>query len=101
LEKQIFFSISVLRTYDTLKTSTNESRVEDQLRKLESKVDMLSSKLDNVLTISNNHVPVGDKRKELGKLDEERAPVKIKPHEKALKNKEDGNRSVDDDEGLF
>jgi hypothetical protein len=101
LEKQIFFSISVLRTYDTLKTSTNESRVEDQLRKLESKVDMLSSKLDNVLTISNNHVPVGDKRKELGKLDEERAPVKIKPHEKALKNKEDDNRSVDDDEGLF
>ena len=35
LEKQIFFSISVLRTYDSLKTNINESRVEDELRKLQ------------------------------------------------------------------
>ncbi|MDG6904767.1 MAG: hypothetical protein JRN20_03160 [Nitrososphaerota archaeon] len=49
LEKQLFFCISVLRTYDVLKTNTNESIVEESLKRLESKTDTLALQLKELL----------------------------------------------------
>jgi hypothetical protein len=49
LEKQLFFCLSVLRTYDVLKTNTNESRIEENLRRLESKTDALGLQLAEIL----------------------------------------------------
>lgn len=48
LEKQLFFCISVLRTYDELKTNVNESKMEESLRRLESKTDGLALQLDMI-----------------------------------------------------
>ena len=48
LEKQIFFSISVLRTYDSLKSKIHESRVEEELRALQHKVDSIGMRLDEL-----------------------------------------------------
>jgi hypothetical protein len=103
LEKQIFFSISVLRTYDTLKTSTNESRVEDGLKKLESKVENLSAKLDDILTAINYRTSIVDNGREFNKRTENHAPVKshAKSSEKTLKNQRERSEVVNDDEGLF
>jgi hypothetical protein len=49
LEKQLFFCMSVLRTYDVLKTNTNESRIEEGLQRLESKTDALGSQVTEIL----------------------------------------------------
>ncbi|MDA4111003.1 MAG: hypothetical protein OK439_00580 [Thaumarchaeota archaeon] len=103
LEKQIFFSISVLRTYDTLKTSTNESRVEDELKRLESKVDSLGSKIDDMITIVSDRDTTGEKEKLSGRILERASTRSLPPtqNEKVLKNQKKTNRIADDDEGLF
>jgi hypothetical protein len=49
LERQLFFCISVLRTYDAFKTSLNESRVEIELSKLGLKVEESRKVLDEIL----------------------------------------------------
>src|SRR5271169_4807809 len=49
LEKQIFFSISVLRTYDALKSGLDETKIDDGIRRLEAKLDDLNSRLDELL----------------------------------------------------
>ena len=53
LEKQLFFCMTVLRTYDVLKTNINESRIEDSLRRLESKTDALGLQLAEILKALN------------------------------------------------
>ena len=47
LERQLYFCISVLRTYDVLKTNTDESKLEESMRRLESKVDALSLQFES------------------------------------------------------
>jgi hypothetical protein len=49
LEKQIFFSISVLRTYDALKSGLDETKIDGGIRRLEAKLDDLNSRLDELL----------------------------------------------------
>lgn len=49
LEKQLFFCMSVLRTYDVLKTNINESRMEESLRRLELKTDALGLQLAEIM----------------------------------------------------
>jgi hypothetical protein len=49
LEKQLFFCISTLRTYDALKANVNEARLETGLRNLEAKADALDAKLGEVV----------------------------------------------------
>ena len=54
LERQLFFCISVLRTYDAFKTNLSTSIVEDELRKLESKVEDSKTVLDQILSAVQN-----------------------------------------------
>lgn len=49
LEKELFFCISVLRTYGSFKTTLSESKAEEELRRLESKIDAMSSSLGQIL----------------------------------------------------
>src|SRR5271169_872369 len=49
LEKQIFFSISVLRTYDALKPGIDETKIELGVKRLETKLDNLDAKLTELL----------------------------------------------------
>ena len=49
LEKQIFFSISVLRTYDALKSGLDETKIDVGIRRLEAKLDNLNSRLDEMI----------------------------------------------------
>lgn len=63
LEKQLFFCISVLRTYDVLKTNTNESIVEESLRRLESKTDALALQLKELLEKDKPLRNTGSKKK--------------------------------------
>ena len=51
LEKQLFFCISVLRTYDALKPNVNERWMEESLRSLESKSDAIGLQLSEVVKI--------------------------------------------------
>jgi hypothetical protein len=57
LEKELFFCISVLRTYDVLKTNTEESRVEESLRKLEARTDSINLRLDEILDTLHRKEP--------------------------------------------
>jgi hypothetical protein len=54
LEKQIFFSISVLRTYDALKPGFDKSEIELGVKRLETKLDNLDAKLAELLTTRSN-----------------------------------------------
>lgn len=45
LEKQLFFCISVLRTYDSLKPNVNEAEMEETLLSVDSKMDAIGSQL--------------------------------------------------------
>jgi hypothetical protein len=49
LEKQIFFSISVLRTYDALKSGLDETKIDDGIKRVEAKLDNLSERFDEIL----------------------------------------------------
>jgi hypothetical protein len=49
LEKQLFFSISVLRTYNALKTNLDEAKVEADIHRLESKIDKIDSYLSTLV----------------------------------------------------
>jgi hypothetical protein len=58
LEKQIFFSISVLRTYDALKSGLEETKIDDGIRRVEKKIDNLSARLDELLTKKESSLQV-------------------------------------------
>ncbi len=49
LERQLFFCISVLRTYDAFKTSLKPSKVEEELQNLQQKLDDSRSVLNEIL----------------------------------------------------
>jgi hypothetical protein len=49
LEKQLFFCISVLRTYDALRPNVNETNLEETLRSLDAKADAIRVQLAEVL----------------------------------------------------
>jgi molybdopterin converting factor small subunit len=99
LEKQIFFSISVLRTYDTLKTNINESRVEAELRNLQFKVESLGIKIDEAMETFNAKMPVEEKDRT---AKESTFPRSIAPlQNKETKNKIEESRTPDEEEGLF
>ena len=104
LEKQIFFSISVLRTYNTLKTSTNESRVEGELRKLESKMEDLSAKISDALEVLNNASSLEWTREKPRAIEDYGAlkPVSSAGETMTKKRFEAGNSTLDDvEDGLF
>ena len=64
LEKQLFFCMSVLRTYDVLKTNINEPRIEESLQRLESKTDALGLQLAELMkTIDRKNPSARAKRK--------------------------------------
>jgi hypothetical protein len=48
LEKQLFFCISVLRTYDALRPNVNETKLEETLQSLEAKADAITVQLAEV-----------------------------------------------------
>jgi hypothetical protein len=62
LERQLFFCISVLRTYDAFKTNLSQSKIEDHLQTLESKFEESKVTLDKILASVNS----GNKRKKSG-----------------------------------
>ena len=98
LEKQIFFSISVLRTYDTLKTNINESRVEAELRKLQFTVESLGIKIDEAIETLNKEAPGKEKDR---KTKESIPPRPMpRPQSKGTKILPEENR-IPDEEGLF
>ncbi|MFI5419604.1 MAG: hypothetical protein ACHQ1H_01410 [Nitrososphaerales archaeon] len=96
LEKQIFFSISVLRTYDSLKTNINESRVEDELRKLQYKVDSLTERMEELLRAKKLETPLEREKENLAP-----APPSIRTVKKAAEILEEKKSLPDEDEGLF
>jgi hypothetical protein len=99
LEKQIFFSISVLRTYDTLKTNINESRVEAELRNLQFRVESLGVKIDVAMEAFNTRMPAKEKDRT---PKETTLPRSIAPvQKKETKNKIEESRIPDEEEGLF
>jgi hypothetical protein len=49
LEKQLFFSITALRTFDAFKTSISRSKVEENLERLESKIEQSNELLNNLV----------------------------------------------------
>jgi hypothetical protein len=49
LERQLFFCISVLKTYDAFKTGLKPSRVEEELLNLQQKLDDSRSVLNEIL----------------------------------------------------
>ncbi len=51
LERQLFFCISVLRTYDAFKTKMSETKLENEIRKLGSKVDITNKLLVDTLSV--------------------------------------------------
>ncbi|HXQ91994.1 MAG TPA: hypothetical protein VN739_03245 [Nitrososphaerales archaeon] len=57
LEKQIFFSISVLRTYDALKSGLDETKIDNDIRRVEEKLDNLRARFDELLTIKESSLP--------------------------------------------
>lgn len=52
LERQLFFSISVLRSYEAFKTTISQSRLEEDIQRLESKIDHTNNVLTQLL-VSN------------------------------------------------
>lgn len=64
LEKQLFFCMSVLRTYDVLKANINESRIEEGLQRLESKTEALVLQITEIMKVIDRKEPsVAPKRK--------------------------------------
>ena len=49
LERQLFFCISVLRSYDAFKTSIIPSKMEEDIQRIESKIDSVSKLLNETL----------------------------------------------------
>jgi hypothetical protein len=54
LERQLFFCISVLRTYDAFKTNLNPTRVEGELQELETKIEDSRAVLNEILAKLNS-----------------------------------------------
>jgi hypothetical protein len=100
LEKQIFFSISVLRTYDTLKTNVNESRVEAELRKLQFKIDALGTRIDDSFGTANKKSPSEKERERKLKVSP-LTNVNSPPQEKIAKQSIEQKKIPDEEEGLF
>jgi hypothetical protein len=99
LEKQIFFSISVLRTCNTLKTNTSESRVETELRNLQSKLDALGTRIDEALeTLSRL---ASGKEKDRKARDSTSLKPALPQQNKAAKGRSEESRIPDEEEGLF
>jgi hypothetical protein len=104
LEKQIFFSISVLRTYDALKTGLDETKIDDGIRKLEAKIDNLTAKLNELLTAN-----LGSSLSSRKAIDSERRvhAAESKPPSKAVGKKsptiilDESRHTMEDDEGLL
>jgi hypothetical protein len=104
LEKQIFFSISVLRTYDALKSGLDETKIDDGIRRLEAKLDDLNSRLDELLPTK----AVSTSRSVKATDSARRTTVhEWKPSSKTLEKKspgpiiEESRPAAEDEEGLF
>jgi hypothetical protein len=111
LEKQIFFSISVLRTYDALKTNLSESRVDEGIRRLETKIDLANQQLARILQVlakEEKSLPAKEAKKK-HKVIEKSPPEKPAgtakasnaTSEKVQKDRVARAESDDDDGGFF
>jgi|GEM_PF-2042578 ASC-1-like (ASCH) protein len=67
VERQILFCMSVLRTYGAFKTNLSESKLEEEIRTLASKIDAIKAQLDGMLTMSKESAEKGRKRTATGK----------------------------------
>jgi hypothetical protein len=67
LEKQLFFCVTVLRTYDALKPNVNEANMEATLRNLEAKVDSIGLQLAQVMSAVSKHDEPAIKKSNLQK----------------------------------
>ncbi len=96
LEKQIFFSISVLRTYDSLKTNINESRVEEELRTLQKKMDGLNARLEELFGARKLET-APERGKDRILLSSERTP----PPKRIVETPVEKNGITEEEDGLF
>lgn len=102
LEKQLFFSISVLRTYDAIKTNLDESKVEEGIRRLESKIDLINMQLSKMLqpqAKGEKAPPPKDIKSKRKTTVEKKSPAVSEKthHEHAAR----ADTSSDEDEGFF
>ena len=54
LEKELLFCISTLRRYGAFKTEIKESKNDEEITRLESKIDSTQKQLEQILTILGN-----------------------------------------------
>jgi hypothetical protein len=103
LEKQIFFSISVLRTYDALKPGFDKSEIELGVKRLETKLDNLDAKLAELLTPSiRSNLPLsGATESERRIRVREWKPPKTFEKKVGGTTPDEARPTAEDEEGLF
>ena len=109
LEKQIFFAISVLRTYDAVKSNFSESRAEEAIRKLEAKADRLDEKVNEILqvlrSIQNQETPQTKSKDRKAKPTRKAISFRNKPPAEPIDQhetkKEGAATIIEGDEGVF
>jgi hypothetical protein len=104
LEKQIFFSISVLRTYDALKSGLDETKIDDGIRRLEAKLDDLTTRLNELVAANMGSSLSSHRATDSGKalnVHEWKPPPKTVGKKSPSPIVSEPRRTMEDDEGLF